>query len=148
MREITIGDLITAGVDYQDRQRNIPTESHQKNLQALIDNVLQPLINQFPGAEIICGYRSPSIAYYYRDMVMSDHKQGRAAAIWWCGDNLDIEQSVFTMYQWIVENLKFNALDIYDTYIDISYNERYNYKLVSNMSFVHNKHIASRAILD
>lgn len=148
MKEITIGDLITAGVAYQDRQKNVPTESHMRNLQALIDNVLQPLINQFPTAEVICGYRSFSIAYNYSNMVMSDHKQGRAAAIWWMGDNLDIEQSVFEMYKWIVENLQFNTLDIYDTYIDISYNEKYNYKLVSNISFVHNKHIASGVILD
>lgn len=148
MKEITIGDLITAGVAYQDRQKNVPTESHMRNLQALIDNVLQPLINQFPTAEITCGYRSPYIAYHYCDMLVSDHKQGRAAAIWWSGDNLDIEQSVFKMYKWIVENLEFNTLDIYDTYIDISYNEKYNYKLINNMSFVHNKHIATEVTLD
>lgn len=148
MREITIGDLITAGIAYQDRQKNVPTESHKKNLQALIDNVLQPLINQFPTAEITCGYRSFYIAYNYSDMLVTDHKQGRAAAIWWCGDGMNIEQSVFTMYKWIVENLEFNTLDIYDTYIDISYNEKYSYKLVSNMSVVHNKDIASGVVRD
>lgn len=148
MKEITIGDLITAGIAYQDRKRNIPVDSHKKNMQALIDNVLQPLFNQFPGAVIICGYRSYAIAYNYCDTVMSDHRQGRAAAIWWCGEDLNIEQSIFAMYKWIVENLQFNTLDIYDTYIDISYDEKYNYKIVSNLSFIHNKHIASGVILD
>lgn len=148
MKEITIGDLITAGIAYKDRQRNVPTGSHKRNMQALIDNVLQPLINQFPTAEITCGYRSFYIAYNYGDMLVSDHRQGRAAAIWWCGENLDIEQSVFEMYKWIVKNLQFNTLDIYDTHIDISYNEKYNYKIVNNMSIVHNKHIASGVILD
>lgn len=148
MREITIGDLITAGIAYQDRKRNVPLESHKKNMQALIDNVLQPLFNQFPTAEIICGYRSFSIDNLYQSTVMSDHKRGKAATIWWCGENLDIEQSVYEMYKWIVENLQFNTLDIYDTYIDISYDEKYSYKLVSNLSFVHNKHIATGEILD
>lgn len=148
MKEITIGDLITAGVAYQDRQKNMPTESHKRNLQALIDNVLQPLINQFPTAEITCGYRSSYIAYNYSDMLVIDHKQGRATAIWWCGETLDIEQSVYEMYKWIVENLQFNTLDIYDTFIDISYNEKYNYKIVNNMSVVHNKHIDSGVIID
>lgn len=148
MREITIGDLITTGVAYQDRKRNVPSESHQRNLQALIDNVLQPLFNQFPTAEIICGYMSSAIIYNYCGTVMSDHRQGRAAAIWWCGEDLTIEQSVFAMYKWIVENLEFNTLDIYDTYIDISYNGKYNYKIVNNMSIVNNKHITSGVILD
>lgn len=148
MKEITIGDLITAGIAYEDRKRNVPVSSHKKNMQALIDNVLQPIFNQFPTAKIICGYRSFYIDYLYRTTVMSDHRRGKAATIWWCGDNLDIEQSVFEMYKWIVENLQFNTMDIYDTYIDISYDEKYTYKIVSNLSLMHNKHIATGEILD
>lgn len=148
MKEITIGDLITAGIAYEDRKRNVPVDSHKKNLQALIDNVLQPIFNQFPTAKIICGYRGFSIDNLYRTTVMSDHRRGKAATIWWRGDNLDIEQSVFEMYKWIVENLQFNTMDIYDTYIDISYDEKYKCKIVSNLSLIHNKHIATGEILD
>lgn len=148
MKEITIGDLITAGIDIRDCQRNMPTEPHMKNLSSLIDNVLNPLINQFPTAEIMFGYISPSISSRYYGTLMGSHKQGRAAAIWWCGDNLDIEQSIHVMYKWIVDNLQFNMLDIYDTYIDISYDERYNYRIVNNLSIIHNEDIASGVVQD
>lgn len=148
MREITIGDLITAGIDRRDCKRNMPTESHKANMSSLIDNVLNPLVNRFPDLEIIHGYISPSISSQYHGTLMGSHKQGRAAAIWWCGDEIDIERSIHVMYRWIVDNLKFNMLDIYDTYIDISYDERYNYRIVNNLGIVNNKDIASGVVRD
>lgn len=148
MREITIGDLITTGIDRRDYKRNMPTESHKANMSALIENVLNPLVNQFPTAEIVHGYISPSISSQYYGTLMGSHKQGRAAAIWWIGDDLDIEQSIRVMYEWIVANLQFNMLDIYDTYIDISFDERYNYRIVNNLGIVHNKDIASGVVQD
>lgn len=148
MRKITIGKLCTAGIDLYDCRRNIPTVSHEKNMSNLIDKVLNPLVNQFPDAEIMFGYISTSIGSRYHGTLMGSHRQGRAAAIWWIGDDLDIEQSIHTMYEWIVKNLQFNMLDIYDTYIDISYDERYNYRIVNNLSIVHNKDIASGVVQD
>lgn len=148
MREITIGDLITAGIDRRDCMRNMPTESHKANMSSLIDNVLNPLVNQFPTMEIIHGYISQSISSQYYGTLMGSHKQGRAAAIWWCGDEINIERSIYVMYRWIVDNLQFNMLDIYDTYIDISYDERYNYRIVNNLGIVHNKDIASGVVRD
>lgn len=148
MREITIGDLITAGIDLRDRKRNMPTESHKENMSSLIDNVLNPLVNQFPTAEIMYGYISPSINSQYYGTLMGSHKQGRAAAIWWCGDEINIERSIYVMYRWIVDNLQFNMLDIYDTYIDISYDERYNYRIVNNLAIIHNKDIVSGVVRD
>lgn len=148
MREITIGELITTGIAYQDIERNTPTESHMRNIQALIDNVLNPIMNKFPTAEIICGYISPSISSQYHGTMMSGHKTGKAASIWWCHDDLDIEQSIDIMQSWIIGNLDFNLLDIYDTFIDISYDSRFNYKIVNNLSLIHNKHIISRRIAD
>lgn len=148
MKEITIGDLITAGIDRRDCKRNMPTESHERNMSSLIDNVLNPLVNQFPTMEIIYGYISPSICSQYCGTLLGGHKQGRAAAIWWCGDEINIERSIYVMYRWIVDNLQFNMLDIYDTYIDISYDERYNYRIVNNLGIVHNKDIASGVVRD
>lgn len=148
MKEITIGDLITAGIDRRDCKRNMPTESHERNMSALIDNVLNPLVNQFPTMEIVHGYISPSISSQYCGTLMGSHKQGRAAAIWWCGNEINIERSIYVMYRWIVDNLQFNMLDIYDTYIDISFDERYNYRIVNNLSIVHNKDIASGVVRD
>lgn len=148
MREIIIAELCTAGIDLQDCRRNMPSVSHEKNMSNLIDNVLNPLVNQFPDAEIMFGYISPSISSRYHGTLMGSHRQGRAAAIWWIGDDLDIEQSIRAMYEWIVENLQFNMLDIYDTYIDISFDERYNYRIVNNLSIVHNEDIASGVVRD
>lgn len=148
MREITIGELCTAGIDLYDCRRNMPTVSHEKNMSNLIDNVLNPLVNQFPDAEIMFGYISTSISSQYYGTLMGSHRQGKAAAIWWIGDDLDIEQSIYVMYRWIVDNLQFNMLDIYDTYIDISYDERYNYRIVNNLSIIHNEDIASGVVRD
>lgn len=148
MREITIGDLITAGIDLRDLERNMPSESHKENMSKLIDNVLNPLVNQFPTAEIMYGYLGQSINSRYYGTLMGSHKQGRAAAIWWCGDEFSIERSIYVMYRWIVNNLQFNMLDIYDTYIDISYDERYNYRMVNNLAIIHNKNIVSGVVQD
>lgn len=148
MKEITIGDLITAGIDSRDIKRNMPTESHKENMSILIDKVLNPFIKQFPEAEIVYGYLNPLIRHKYQGTLMGSHRQGRAAAIWWIGDDLDIEQSIHVMYEWIVANLQFTMLDIYDTYIDISFDERYNYRIVNNLSIVHNEDIASGVVQD
>lgn len=148
MREITICDLVTAGIFYKDAERNTPSEAQVKNMQDLIDNVLNPLAEQFPGMEIISAYRHYSLNKLYNAYSAGAHNQGRAAAIWYIGENIDIEQSVYEIYRWIIDNLKFNTLDIYDTYIDISYDSRYNYRLVRNFARIHNQHIESRVIKD
>lgn len=148
MKEIVVNDLITAGVFYKDIERNMPSGTQIKNMQDLIDNVLNPLMKQFPGLEIVSAYRHYSLNQLYNVYSAGAHNQGRAAAIWWLGETLDIEQSVYEMYRWIVDNLEFNTLDIYDTYIDISYDSRYNYRLVRNLASVHNQHIKSGAIKD
>ena len=148
MKETTINDLITAGIFYKDAERNVPSEAQIKNMQDLIDNVLNPLVKQFKDLEIVSAYRHYSLNQLYNVYSAGAHNQGRAAAIWWIGENLDIEQSVYEMYKWIVDNIKFNTLDIYDTYIDISYDSRYNYRLVRNFAKMHNQHIESRVVKD
>ena len=83
---------------------NTPSMQVIDNLQALVDNVLQPIRNKFGPVTVTSGYRSPEVNKAIGGSATSDHCFGFAADFEVAGvDNKELAR-------WVADNLKFKQL--------------------------------------
>jgi zinc D-Ala-D-Ala carboxypeptidase len=83
---------------------NTPTLQVIENLQALVDNVLQPVRDKFGPVVVTSGYRSPDVNKAIGGSATSDHCKGQAADFEVLGkDNRELAV-------WIAENMQFTQL--------------------------------------
>ena len=83
---------------------NTPSMQVIDNLQALVDNVLQPIRNEFGPVTVTSGYRSPEVNKAIGGSATSDHCFGFAADFEVAGvDNKELAR-------WVADNLKFKQL--------------------------------------
>jgi zinc D-Ala-D-Ala carboxypeptidase len=83
---------------------NTPTLQVIENLQALVDNVLQPVRDKFGPVVVTSGYRSPDVNKAIGGSATSDHCKGQAADFEVLGkDNRELAI-------WIAENMQFTQL--------------------------------------
>lgn len=68
------------------------------NLQALCENVLEPLLVQYPGFAINSGFRK-------RQNGRSQHEKGQASDVQWSGVSYD---DLFNRAKWVRDNIKFD----------------------------------------
>lgn len=83
---------------------NTPSLRVIDNLQALVDNVLQPIRDKLGPVVITSGYRSPQLNTAIGGSPTSDHCLGMAADC----EVLGMDNKVFA--QWVQDNLKFTQL--------------------------------------
>jgi zinc D-Ala-D-Ala carboxypeptidase len=83
---------------------NTPTMQVIENLQDLVDNVLQPIRNEFGPVVITSGYRSPKLNTAIGGSATSDHCLGYAADF----EVLNMDNRKLAL--WIHERLKFKQL--------------------------------------
>jgi zinc D-Ala-D-Ala carboxypeptidase len=83
---------------------NTPSMQVIENLQALVDNVLQPIRNKFGQVTVTSGYRSPEVNKAIGGSATSDHCFGFAVDFEVAGvDNKELAR-------WVADNLKFKQL--------------------------------------
>ena len=83
---------------------NTPSMTIIDNLQALVDNVLQPVRDKFGPVVVTSAYRSPEVNKAIGGSATSDHCRGQAADFEVMGmHNKDLAE-------WIKDNLKFTQL--------------------------------------
>lgn len=119
-----IEDIIRAGLDKSEVEINKPSQEERENLQELLEHVVNPLLAQFEGMEITSGYRCYSVNRAAGGVPNSQHTKGQAVDVWYLAMDRDIELSVRAVYDWVVDNLVFDQMIIYDTFIHISYTSR------------------------
>jgi hypothetical protein len=83
---------------------NTPSMEVIDSLQALVDNVLQPLRNKFGPIIVTSGYRSPAVNKAIGGSATSDHCKGQAADI----EVLNMDNKALAEY--IRDNMKFTQL--------------------------------------
>lgn len=143
----TIKDLIKAGLSESDAAANQPSQEDRDNLQELLENVVNPLLSRFEGMEITSGYRSYSVNRAAGGVPNSQHTKGQAVDLWYIADDKDVEQSVREVYQWVIDNLIFDQLIVYDTFVHISYTSRRRNRMqVLKYAEYYNQDIPSRII--
>ena len=143
----TIEDLIKAGLDKIEIEINKPNQEVRDNLQELLEHVVNPLLARFEGMEITSGYRCYSVNRAAGGVPNSQHTKGQAVDVWYLAPDRDVEQSVREVYQWIIDNLIFDQLIVYDTFIHVSYTSRRDNRMqvIRKAEFYH-QDIPSRII--
>lgn len=143
----TIKDLIKAGLSESDAAANQPSQEARINLQELLEHVVNPMLSRFEGMEITSGYRCYSVNRAAGGVPNSQHTRGQAVDLWYIADDKDLEQSVREVYQWVIDNLIFDQLIVYDTFIHVSYTHRRKNRMqVLRYAEYYNQDIPSRII--
>lgn len=117
---------------------NIPTPSQMVNIEALLNNVLEPIRNHFE-APITCSniFRSEAVNRAVGGVKTSHHLSNNGYAA--CDINIVQGHKLSEVYEWIKENLEFAELiwekgnDIEPGWIHVSHNinPKYNVKEIS-----------------
>jgi hypothetical protein len=105
-KHFTVAELSKTSVRNKD---NTPSLRVIDNLQALVDNVLQPIRDKFGPVVVNSGYRSPEVNKAVGGSKTSDHTLGMAADIEvlgmdnkalaeWIRDNLSTTQIILEFY--------------------------------------------------
>lgn len=118
----TINDLLKSGTASKRGISNTPTPEVQKNLQALLDNVLNPIAAKYPTPySINSGYRCPALNAAVGGAKNSQHMRGQAADIT-CGSPAANKK----LFDWIINQSGINYDQIIDEkgyrWIHISFN--------------------------
>lgn len=143
----TIEDLVKAGLDKDEVLINKPSEEVRANLQELLEHIVNPLLARFEGMEITSGYRCYSVNRAAGGVPNSQHTKGQAVDMWYIAADKDVEQSVREVYQWVIDNMTFDQLIVYDTFIHISYTHRRSNRMqVLRYAEYYNQDIPSRII--
>lgn len=143
----TIEDLIKAGLDKNEIEINKPNQEVRENLQELLEHVVDPLLSRFEGMEITSGYRCYRINQAAGGVPNSQHTKGQAVDLWYIASDKDVEQSVRDVYFWVIDNLIFDQLIVYDTFVHISYTSRRRNRMqVLKYAEYYNQDIPSRII--
>lgn len=100
---------------------NVPGEVEIACLEALIRYVVNPIMEQYPYARITSGFRCPQLNRIVGGVDNSQHVKGQAVdiAIWI--PKKTIQKSVMEVYRFIVDNLRFDQLIVYPTFVHISF---------------------------
>lgn len=83
---------------------NTPSPQILENLQVLVENILQPVRNQFGPVVVTSGYRSPEVNKAVGGSGNSDHCKGRAA------DFKVLRKDNRELALWVAENMHFTQL--------------------------------------
>ena len=82
MANFTLKELMASTTATAQKIPNVPTPEQEKNLQKLIDNILQPLRDAYgKPIQVNSGFRSPELNAFLKGSKTSQHMKGQAADI-------------------------------------------------------------------
>ena len=126
---------------------NAPTDLVLSNLEALCNNVLEPLRSEFGPVKISSGYRSPQLNRVIGGAANSQHTTGEAADI----EVLDVDNC--DLAKWIADNLEFDQLILEfhvhedgpnSGWVHVSYSQQGNKREVLTADKVNGRTVYSR----
>lgn len=100
---------------------NTPDYVSQVNLSALIRYIVNPIFDHYPTACVTSGFRCPALNKEIGGARNSQHTKGQAVDISIVIPGKTIKESIIELYEYVIDNLPFDQLIIYPTFIHISY---------------------------
>ena len=118
---VTTEDLCYSATAERMHIENVPDESSLVNLKALIEYIVQPIMEEFPSAMITSGYRCKELNREIGGVKNSQHLKGQAVDLVIVMQGKTIKESTLELYEFIAACLSFDQLIIYPTFIHVSY---------------------------
>lgn len=128
MKYFSISELCKSDTADSRNIDNVPNEDIIKNLNTLVEKVLDPARETFGSPiTVTSGYRSPELNSAVRGSKTSQHMRGQAADLV-CSDNA-------RLFDIIKDDLEFDQLiwENHGAWVHVSYNEGHNRKQVLNL---------------
>ncbi|MCD8386304.1 MAG: D-Ala-D-Ala carboxypeptidase family metallohydrolase [Bacteroidales bacterium] len=113
MKYFTIAELTKSDTANRLGIGNTPSVTETANLMALVNYVLDPLREAFGSPiSVSSGFRSSKLNSAVGGSKTSDHSKGCAADIYATKfrDVADMRKKNLTLFQWIIENCKYNQV--------------------------------------
>ena len=104
---------------------NEPNEEHWLNIEALVQNVLQPIRDKFGPLRITSGYRSSRLCEAIGSSTTSNHTRGQAADI----EPYDYDTPLFDIVEFVHDELEYRELIAEyfpDGWVHVAYREEDN----------------------
>lgn len=101
--------------------KNVPGEVEIACLEALIRYVVNPIMNRYPYASISSGFRCRQLNQAVGGVDNSQHVRGQAVDLVIVIPGTTIKESIMELYKYVTDNLRFDQLIIYPTFVHISF---------------------------
>lgn len=119
--EKTWKDLCYSDTAIRKGIENIPGEVEIASLEALIRYVVNPIMDKFPYASISSGFRCDRLNRAVGGVDNSQHVKGQAVDLVILIPGMDVKKSIMELYRYVVDNLRFDQLIVYPTFVHISF---------------------------
>lgn len=120
-REVTWKDLCKSSTAKRCNIENMPDSSSLVNLEALIEYIVKPIYDRFPNAYVTSGYRCDKLNEKVGGVKGSQHTKGQAVDLVIVIPGMTIKESIKELYWFIANDLPFDQLIIYPTFVHVSY---------------------------
>jgi len=94
---------------------NKPDSLHIRNGKVLFNNTIQKIRDYWGPVIVTSGYRNPLVNQLVGGVADSQHMHGQAVDFYVPGHNLK------KIFEWCVDNLKYDQIILYNSWIHISY---------------------------
>lgn len=121
-KEVTWKDLCKSAMASRLGIDNTPDDISQVNLEALVRYIVNPIFDRFPSACITSGYRCEALNKKVGGVKKSQHTKGQAVDLSIVIPGKTIKESIIELYRYIGNNLPFDQMIIYPTFVHVSYN--------------------------
>ena len=130
MKHFTIAELCRSNTATDKKIDNTPTDQVEKNLKALVENVLDPVREKLGRPITVnCGYRSPKLNNAVGGVSNSQHVTGEAADIE-SYNNLVLAKTIYELGVFDQLILEFPDAFGVPSWIHVSYSQKHNRKQV------------------
>ena len=115
---------------------NVPNEEHWINIELLVQNILQPVRNEFGPIRITSGYRSSQLCQALKSSTTSNHTRGQAADI----EPYDVDIPLFNLIEFIdgLEYRELIAEYFPDGWVHVAYRDGNNNRQLKLKDVNHN----------
>lgn len=120
-KKVTWKELCKSETAKRCKIDNTPDKSSLDNLKALIENIVQPIYDKFPNAEVTSGYRCNELNEKVGGVKGSQHIKGQAVDLALVIPGKTIKKSIIELYEFIAITLPFDQMIIYPTFVHVSY---------------------------
>lgn len=119
--EKTWKDLCKSNVASAWEIDNVPGDTEIACLEALIRYVVNPIVDRYPYASISSGFRCRKLNQMVGGVDNSQHVKGQAVDLVVVIPGETVKKSIMELYKYVVDNLRFDQLIVYPTFVHISY---------------------------